>query len=262
MKTMRIVSAALILSINICAWADMPMPPTEEGYDFESSSTSTAVGTGVGIGLGVGIGEGGNAQSSADAVASGGDANAVGFGGEGGNSTAVGLGGDALSIGQGGNSSQTQGQSTAVDTVAAQKQNATASNEGNNLNTSFSSSDKAFAIGLSAATAAPIDSSICRVKQTAGWDVRIVARTGRNVFDADCLSTLLSQQTQAASFNRCMDIVQMYVRLNVLEAAAKQLEKCGGVEIALVRAEMHTKTLTQHEVTERIERAFQATQSK
>lgn len=243
MKTMRIMSAALILSINMCAWADMPMPPTEEGYDFESSSTSTAVGTGVGIGLGVGIGEGGNAQSSADAVASG---------------------GDAVAIGQGGNQHQGQAQSTdvGVTAIAAQEQNAAAINEGNSLNTSFSSNDKAFALGLSAATAAPIDSSICRVKQTAGWDVRVVARTGRNVFDADCLSTLLSQQTQAASFNRCMDIVQMYVRLNVLEAAAKQLEKCGGIEIALVRAEMHTKTITQQEMTERIERAFQATQSK
>lgn len=243
MKTIRILSAAILLSTSTLAWATHEMPPPEEeGYDFESSNSSTAVGTGVGIGLGVGIGEGGNAQSSADAVATGGVAVAIGQGGQGGN--------------------QHQGQVTNVDAAARsnQEQRAAAVNEGNSNDTTFESHDRAFALGLSAATAAPVDSSICRVKQTAGWDVRIVARTGRNVFDADCLNTLLAQQTQAASFNRCMDIYAAYAKMSLLELAVRQLEQCGGVERAIAIAALRTKTTSEEH--ERTERVFQALQSK
>jgi hypothetical protein len=133
---------------------------------------------------------------------------------------------------------------------------------------SYSSDTDALAIGFSSATAAPIDNSVCRYEQTAGWDVTIVKRSGRNKFDAACMEQLRKEQLAQAAFLRCMDLANAYLRVRLEQAYVLQLEKCGGaLERALISSSLNARPVEQigtpeYATREELRRAFEAAQSK
>lgn len=208
------------------------------------------------VGVGLGVGQGGE----------GGDA--VAFGGKGGDAGAVsGSSSDARSssISQGGKSD-----SSAVGIGEGGQSLSSASNGGNSLSTSYSSNDEftSLALGLGSVSAAPIDSSVCRNEQTAGWRVALVERTGRNKFDEACMEQLRKEQLAQAAFNRCMDLANAYLRVRLESAYVLQLEKCGGVlERALISSSLSARPVEQlgtpeYATREELRRAFEAAQSK
>lgn len=233
----------------------------------------------LGLGVGVGIGEGGDAS----AIAKGGDSHSNS------NSTAVGLGGNATggnavsgsqsgalsgSLSSANNrnaSTNVNGQHVSSDNLNANDNAASASNDGNSLSTSYDNKTTALALGLASVTAAPVDPSVCRRGQTAGWRVTLIERTGRNKYDQDCLAKTLDEQLRQADFARCMDIANAYLKIGVESAYMQQLAKCGGaVEKALISSELASrKPITQvgdpaskEYVNEVVNRAFQSTQRK
>lgn len=117
----------------------------------------------------------------------------------------------------------------------------------------FSNDSTAFAIGLSPATASPIDPSICAYKHTRGFDARVFAMSGNTKRDAKCLGTLLDEQVRAAAHARCLELFQAYLQLGLRETAARQLESCGGVERAVALSEVRrTSDFVTHEHLDRV----------
>lgn len=191
------------------------------------------------IGLGVGIGEGGNAVSGADAHATG-----IGIGGKGGN---------ARSTAFGGNQHQTA--------VSDQTQTASADNAGNSLSTSYSSRDRAYALGLSTtATAAPFDPRVCIHKQTRGVDLRPlpVGFTGNNKYDAACIE---EERDRA----HCVALADRLAAWGQIEMAVRQLQDCDGVSgEAVIEPIGHVEPvdLSGYATKEELNRAFTESVSK
>jgi hypothetical protein len=107
-----------------------------------------------------------------------------------------------------------------------------ANNEGISLSTgdtdvAISERNRALAIGLAAATAAPIDTRVCLRKQTRGIDLRPVpvAMTGNNKYDMDCVE-------EERDRRHCTSLADRYAAWGQVALAVAQLERCGGVEDA------------------------------
>lgn len=221
-------------------------------------------------GIGVGLGEGGDAAALSSSHGVG-----------------IGHGGKAVSGSQSGAqsgslSSAHQGQATTVttgdvtNTLGNDSRNtnankstsaAASSNDGNSLSTSYENDTTALALGLASVTAAPVASD-CMNKQTAGWRVTLIERTGRNKYDERCLEKKLDEELEAADFARCMDLARAYLAVRAERSYLLQLERCGGaleralIDSQLANREAVTSGSTEYATKEELRRAFEANQGK
>lgn len=161
-----------------------------------------------------------------------------------------------------------QGQNTDVDSrnrnnnSLSQESLSSASNEGNVLqggevdvgyDSTYVDSSDYLALALPGASADYGSTASC-LESRRGWTVLGIGASGRTKTNEDCIA----DQSEKREHYQCMQIADRFVALGLVDHAVAQLQTCGGVNMPAPVVDY----VTQDEVTETVNRVFEATQAK